>query len=512
MYYNAISDSHGSQNDTLRLDEVNDIIDNLKNITLLINTNSSFIMVLPPNQSDNVIVLGAFLGHETGFQVIGTFNKDSVINSNLLAAAIINPENLIDITSLNMMIISKPFGYTNMIHSNEKTIVSPIIIAAIQRASTTSTPIDISLYFKVLDEYAPYTDGKYFCSFLDTNTLKWSESGCTEPHYNAGFSRYECSCNHLSTFALVWLPDTLQSKYLTSQDIASLVFLSIPIICFIGVIIHSFTIQLLNPMTSTNIRDLLPLISSASTTILFIFYLALTMTVYTRTTSVNESQCFLSSNILMFITYFFFIFMLCVKTSIAYFNYLRFIHLFPQPSHRKLLILLIISFFISIGWVLVAVGSNYINSFFDTIRLYPYKLCWFTRNVIYYFMTLPLSIFLLLNFITIVFIVNYMIHYERHAEKSPELYQQMKLCVFVLLSSCITQGFGWLFGSFFLFINPTIADVLGWIFIVLNGLEGMWTIMLYIIIQFQRADKQKHPHTYEEITTATAPLSKRIRL
>jgi len=153
-----------------------------------------------------VIVLGASFNRETGGQVIDTSNKDNVINSNLLAAAILDPRYLTDTTSINMLIINEPFQYTNIVRSNDKIIVSPIIVATIQRASSTSTPIKISLYFKVLDEHVPYIDGKYLCSFFDTNTLKWNESGCTQPFYNAIFSRYECSCNHLSTFALLWSP------------------------------------------------------------------------------------------------------------------------------------------------------------------------------------------------------------------------------------------------------------------------------------------------------------------
>jgi hypothetical protein len=67
----------------------------------------------------------------------------------------------------------------------------------------------------------------------------------------------------------------------------------------------------------------------------------------------------------------------------------------------------------------------------------------------------------------------------------------MKRCVLVLLSSCITQGVGWLFGPFISFLNPTGADVLEWFFIVFNGLEGLWSILLYIIIRSQRIDEQK---------------------
>jgi len=64
----------------------------------------------------------------------------------------------------------------------------------------------------------------------------------------------------------------------------------------------------------------------------------------------------------------------------------------------------------------------------------------------------------------------------------------MKRCVIVLLSSCVTQGIGWLFGPFISFVNPIAGNILAWFFIILNGLEGFWTIVLYLLIRSQRID------------------------
>ena len=251
-------------------------------------------------------------------------------------------------------------------------------------------------------------------------------------------------------------------------------------------------------------NDLLPLISCASTTILFIFYIALTLTVYTNTPSKDETKCFLSSSILMFFVYFFLIFMFCAKTTVGFFNYLRFVYLFPQPSFRRLYILLGISFFISIAWTSFAAGFNS-NSSFNIIQLYPYRLCWFTRNVVYYFLTIPVCIFILLNFITIVFVGKHIINHARNATSPHQSYERMKRCVLVLLSSCVTQGIGWLFGPFISFVSPTGGEVLEWFFIVFNGLEGLWSILLYIIIRYQRMDEQKR-------VTAAIELSKTTRI
>jgi hypothetical protein len=67
----------------------------------------------------------------------------------------------------------------------------------------------------------------------------------------------------------------------------------------------------------------------------------------------------------------------------------------------------------------------------------------------------------------------------------------MKRCVIVLLSSCITQGIGWLLGPILTFALPMPAVVLSWIFVICIGLEGLWAIILYVIIQSQNMDERK---------------------
>ncbi|CAF3428943.1 unnamed protein product [Rotaria socialis] len=80
----------------------------------------------------------------------------------------------------------------------------------------------------------------------------------------------------------------------------------------------------------------------------------------------------------------------------------------------------------------------------------------------------------------------------------------MKQCVLILLSSCVTQGIGWLFGPFISFVSPTGGDVLEWFFIIFNGLEGVWSISLYIIIQLQGMEEQKRVTAVAELTKTTS--------
>jgi hypothetical protein len=221
IYFELVLDSNTPQNYRLTLAQINKIIDNLQNITMTISTSSSFVMVLPPTQNDHKIVLGASSYRDIDGQMIDTSNEDYIINSDLLAAAIINYESLISVTSLNMLIIKKPFDSINTVDSTNKTIVSSIIVVSVHnRASFISAPTHISLYFKILPEYRSNVNAKYLCSFYDTQNLIWNEIGCTKPFYVAAYDRYECSCNHLTTFALIRLPNASQSNYLASLFIA----------------------------------------------------------------------------------------------------------------------------------------------------------------------------------------------------------------------------------------------------------------------------------------------------
>ncbi|CAF1217625.1 unnamed protein product [Rotaria sp. Silwood1] len=507
LYISSVANSNTSLNSTYTLTP-NDIDVSLTKINasnLTINTNDSILVVQKPEQGGTVFVLGASFSRGIGGQIVNTANKDNITDSNLSSAAIISDSALIGATSLNMLIIDKPTTYETLDNSTNKTLASSVIVVAVKRNSSVSVPTNITLYFQVLNEYKPNTTVDYLCSFYDTINSTWNESGCSIPRYNSEFNRYECSCNHLTSFALIWLPRTPLTSYLDAQDIGSLVCLSISIVCFLVTIIHASIIRIRDPKMGFRSYDLFPLISSASTTILFIFYIALGLTTYTKTSSINETKCFLSSSVLMFFVYFFLILMFCAKTSVGYFNYLRFVCLFPQPSVRKLFIMLGVSFFVSIAWVAFAAGFNS-NSSFHITQLYPYKICWFTRDVIYYFVTIPVCLFLLINIITFILVAHRILNHVRNATSPHQSYERMKRCVLILLSSCATQGIGWLFGPFLTFATPEAGNILGWFFIIFNGLEGLWSIILYIIIRSKHMDEQKRTIAAREFSKTKSTI------
>lgn len=505
LYFQATSneDEGSNSNATLTPGEIDSIIDRLNSSITRNSSRSSFLMVrqIDPNAASNIA--GAWSGTDSS-DTINNTNIANGLNRNIAAAAVFSNESLSGTDYIKVFIINNPVIYRNISSTDGTSLVSPMIVASRQGNSNSS--MSISLYFTRIYSISYEGDVDYGCAFYDNDTKKWSQSGCTDALYNDSWNRYECNCNHTTSFGLIWLPSNALGSSRTSLrpvDIASLVFQSLSIVCFLIIIVHALAIRIFNPIMSLKPADLLPLISCASTTILFIFYIALGLTVYTRTSSANETQCFLSSKVLMFFVYFFLIFMFCTKTTVGYFNYLRFVYLFPQPSFRRLYILLLISFMISIGWVSFAAGFDS-NSSYAITHLYPYVLCWFPKNAIYYFLTIPVCIFLILNFITIICVGKHIIQHVRRSTSPHQSYERMKRCVLVLLSSCVTQGIGWLFGPFISFANPTAGEVLEWFFVVFNGLEGVWSILLYIIIRSQRIDEQKRVTAVAELTKTSS--------
>jgi hypothetical protein len=180
--------------------------------------------------------------------------------------------------------------------------------------------------------------------------------------------------------------------------------------------------------------------------------------------------------------------MFCTKTSVGYFNYRQYVQLFPPPSYIQLTKMLIVSFFVAIICTALAAGFNS-NPANKITQIQGGKICWFTLNVIHYFLTIPICLFLLINIIVIIMVAKHSITYAREAESKSSAIIRRRRCLIIILSSCITQGVGWIFGPFMLLVNPSAADVLGWFFIIFNGLEGVWAIILYILVRKEGMDE-----------------------
>ena len=533
-YIAAITNFSITSNTTniLSIAEMNTIVSDINANNLTSITSTSILVITQPECGSKTTVIGASAGGTSNSMVISTDNYNTVINKQLLAAGVVNFTGECKVNRFNILIINDPTIYRTS-NSTNTTVVSSIVIATIGTTGTSGVNVAINLYFENSTRVESNESGQYVCAFYDTNSTQWNQSGCFMKPYNTDLKRYECHCNHLTSFALIWLPATPPSdgklNEYNAQDKASIAFQVISIVCFLAVIIHIVTVRIIHPTKYIRTTHLLPIMSCGVTMLLFIFYIALGLTVYTRYmqspstaapavqrervskgdsygkysgTELNSRigsdpppgnlpyphiPCLPSEHGLMFVVYFFIIFMFCTKISIAIDNYRRYVRLFPPLSYRAFIITMAFSLVISAIWLGFAAGFNS-NPANQITQIYENKLCWFNRRVNHYFLTIPVCLFLFASLVLCIPVVKHNISHAHKAEEDIDLYIRRKRCIYILLASCGTQGFGWLFGPVISLATPTAGEVLGWFFIIFNGLEGLWALLLYIVVEKEGLD------------------------
>lgn len=497
----------------------------------------------PNTEISGTTVIGLSFREMIGGDIVDTGNRLSVLGSNITTAIVVSVDSLHKARSFNMLIINDPTPFEKVDSTSNRTIASSIAIATINRINASDNAADVALYFQVVKAPTSSIAVTYVCAFYDSKSSQWNESGCTPPVYNARLDRYECNCKHLTSFALVWLPQvgssgSIQQAVLDNQDKASIAFQIISICCFIGVVVHAITTKFANPDLYITLRLFLPVISCAVTMILFIFWIAMGLTVYSRfspsssptgnppdqqkgrqenflgmnsleskldsragssigNTAISNVPCLSNEYALMFISYFLIMFMFAVKTSIGYYNYLNYFKCYPPPPLWSLAITLSISFLTGILLMSIAAGLNS-NPSNRIAEVYLGKICWFNRNSIHYFLTIPICLCLVINIFVVVRIMQRRIKILLEARSDKEALERLHRSSIIILTSCCVQGLGWLFGPMIFIASQAAAEGLGWLFIIFNALEGIWVVILYVLARKSHMDEKIRKDNYEQ--------------
>ena len=151
-------------------------------------------------------VLGATFDNVQGGKVIRNEEELRSADTSITVAAFITKGSLPANSYVNMLIINDPTSFKNADNQTEKRVGSSIIIAAVNPKPTSSAQTNITLLFRVLPQFTFSDDGDYRCHFFDTHTSQWNDSGCKVTFKNESDNTYICSCNHLTSFALIWSP------------------------------------------------------------------------------------------------------------------------------------------------------------------------------------------------------------------------------------------------------------------------------------------------------------------
>lgn len=190
-------------NITVSIERLDTLVKSVHGVNLTVKANTSFIMVQTPDRVNNFTGLGATFVRGSGGQVVYTLDKDNETNAGISAAAFIAKESFVNVTSVNIVIIDDPTQFTTVDDSSGSILDSSVIVVG-----TNGNPakMNLTLYFRSWNGLATTNGGDYRCSFYNASRRTWDTSGCTIPFENRADNRYECSCDHLSAFALVWLP------------------------------------------------------------------------------------------------------------------------------------------------------------------------------------------------------------------------------------------------------------------------------------------------------------------
>ncbi|CAF1452409.1 unnamed protein product, partial [Didymodactylos carnosus] len=127
------------------------------------------------------------------------------------------------------------------------------------------------------------------------------------------------------------------------------------------------------------------------------------------------------------------------------------------------------------------------SSFTQKIIIQYKTICWFNKSYLIGFVTIPVAIFVTLNILIIVIITVYHLSKAVRSHSSVMVTKQrMRMARFVCFISCITLGIAWMIGPLLsMFTSSSTSDAgkeaAQWIFTLLIGLEGVWTLLAYLV-------------------------------
>ena len=215
LFIRATTNLNGSSSSLVSINRIDNVVGQLNATDFTVSSNSSFLMAQGINQSGSTVVRGAAFTRGSGGQVVNSANQNSVLLSAFSAAAFLSNQSSGAVLALNMFIIDRPTMFENVNSSNNQALASSVIVLSTPLLTgPNSTQID--LYFTVLSEYQPTINVTYLCSFYNTTIASWSQTGCSLPSFDSSNSRYYCSCNHTTTYALTYMPSTMSTTTTTT--------------------------------------------------------------------------------------------------------------------------------------------------------------------------------------------------------------------------------------------------------------------------------------------------------
>lgn len=434
---------------------------------------------------------------------IRSYSQINGINQTLDYSTDTNHENLtasITIDEISIANLSKTDIYTFYYlpssifqyaqEDQQKIIVSPVVGIHLPNRF----PRSINMSFTHDD----HRFGTYSCEFWQFN--QWNDTGCyhsKDPKSN----RHLCICNHTTSFALIFIPDSpIPQAYIPSITIAIL-----SLVCFCISIILSIDRQATS-FRHLSIANIFTLIQSI---ILFILLTVILILGYQSSNikQTTNGKCSRSQQNLAIATYFFLISTFASKTllGVGYFLTIFFHHVFVQFTSLStkwfytsfLLVILVAVIPTTIIRIIINQWPDFFLQYQDT--------CWFNTSVIFRVISIPILIFIGLNLLIIFAITIRLFQFILGRRMAQTSEKRMIISIMIWLSLCITLGVGWIFGPFLSFITTeknrsSSSMIIQWIFGLFIGLEGLWVLIINVIFYSnQKINMKNRRMTFDKL-------------
>ncbi|XP_050961582.1 adhesion G protein-coupled receptor E3-like [Labeo rohita] len=346
--------------------------------------------------------------------------------------------------------------FFNTSNDTVKTMMSTVISATLPKTTNTKLTKPVNFTFKHIREFNP--SGSLFCVYW--NISEWIVDGCSVLKTNSSYT--VCSCDHLSTFALIM--QTSHSPESTSQlDLLNLVCVIVGLV-FFSLALLSFTYCRWSPRVNNVARI------NICISLLLAHLLFLLTQQFLSVIRPQQVLCAVISGLLhfLFLSGFVWMFIEAVMLFICVKN-------LSQISSRKREvlssgILCVIGYLVALAVVGVSAGLVHEG--------YGSEHCWIKMDKAFIWSFLgPVCVILALNmilFICIVITLNSTLT-KLNAEVSQM--KQTKIMAFKTLAQFVVLGCPWILGFF-----TNGSKVLEILFLILNSQQGTFIFLIYCVL------------------------------
>ncbi|XP_052394631.1 adhesion G protein-coupled receptor E3-like [Carassius gibelio] len=346
--------------------------------------------------------------------------------------------------------------FFNTSSDTNKTMMSTVISATLPKTTNTKLTKPVNFTLKHIREFDP--NGSLFCVYW--NISEWIVDGCFVLKSNS--SHTVCSCDHLSTFALI-MQTSRQSESDSLMELLNLVCVTVGLV-FFTLALLTFALCQWSPGVN-NVARINICISLLLAHLLFLLtqrFLSLIQPLQVLCAVISGLLhfLFLSGFVWMFIEAF--LLFICVKNL-------------SQISSKKREVLssgflCVIGYLVALVVVCVSVGL--------VPEGYGSKDCWIKKEKGFIWSFLgPVWVILAMNTILFIRVIFTLSSTLRSLNAEVSQMKQTKIMVFKTLAQCVILGCSWILGFF-----TNGSKVLEILFLILNSQQGTFIFLIHCVL------------------------------